>query len=143
MSCECAQCRQHYRTLGIAFGIPEESAIQAAYQEGLKEWNPELYQDYEFLRADAEEHFKQIQVAYRELQQHNGPQGGLPVEIVAARTESRPSNSAEAAPSVAPPVAPSLFEDSPGCATAPNFTEEIKEMIGRPPGKGRHAAGHP
>ena len=71
MSCECAQCRQHYRTLGIAFGIPEESAIEEAYREGVKQWHPDLYENYASLRADAEEHFKQIQVAYRELKEHN------------------------------------------------------------------------
>ena len=71
MSCECAQCRQHYRTLGIAFGMPSESEIEEAYQEAVKQWHPDLYENYASLRADAEEHFKQIQVAYRELKEHN------------------------------------------------------------------------
>jgi DnaJ-class molecular chaperone len=80
MSCECAQCRQHYRTLGIAFGIPEESAIEEAYREAVKQWHPDLYENYASLRADAEEHFKQIQIAFRELKEHNAAVAESPVE---------------------------------------------------------------
>jgi hypothetical protein len=76
MSCDCAQCRQHYRTLGIAYGIPSESEVEEAYHESVKQWHPDLYENYASLRADAEEHFKQIQVAYRELKEHNGGGGG-------------------------------------------------------------------
>ena len=125
MSCECAQCRQHYRTLGIAFGIPEESAIEEAYREAVKQWHPDLYENYASLRADAEEHFKQIQIAFRELKEHNAAVAESPVEsAVVQPQEEVPSTSVEAAPSIS-------FGDAPGCLVAPQFTAEVKEIIER------------
>jgi hypothetical protein len=131
MSCDCAQCRQHYRTLGIAFGIPEESAIQAAYEESVKQWHPDLYENYASLRADAEEHFKQIQVAYRELQDHNGVAVELPVESIVMKPDQSPEP---------PPVATAIsFGDAPGCLIAQQFTEEVEEIIARHLGKADRA----
>jgi hypothetical protein len=118
MSCDCAQCRQHYRTLGIAFGIPEESAIEEAYREGVKQWHPDLYENYASLRADAEEHFKQIQVAYRELKEHNSvseKEAAVEAVVVEKRRE-------EETPAIS-------FGDAPGCLLAKNFTPQIEEMI--------------
>jgi hypothetical protein len=138
MSCECAQCRQHYRTLGIAFGIPEESAIEEAYREGVKQWHPDLYENYASLRADAEEHFKQIQIAFRELKEHNAVLAESPVEssvvqpirvgiqpnvAVPPREEALPI-SFDASPAIS-------FGDAPGCLVAPQFTAEVKEIIER------------
>jgi hypothetical protein len=129
MSCECAQCRQHYRTLGIAFGIPEESAIEEAYREAVKQWHPDLYENYASLRADAEEHFKQIQIAFRELKEHNAAVAESPVEsAVVQPQEEVPSTSVEAAPSIS-------FGDAPGCLVAPHFTPEAEEMIAQHLGK--------
>jgi hypothetical protein len=122
MSCDCGQCRQHYRTLGIAFGIPEESEIQQAYQEAVKQWNPEFFQDFASLRADAEEHFEQIQIAFRELKEHN-----------AALAESAGESAAVQPPSVV--IDPSAFLRStvvsepsvvsePAVFTQPSFVSE-------------------
>jgi hypothetical protein len=133
MSCDCAQCRQHYRTLGIAYGIPSEVEIEEAYREGVKQWHPDLYENYASLRADAEEHFKQLQIAWRELKEHCGAfeqppavsttAAGVPVEsaFVGARAvEQRPAIS---------------FGGAPGCLVASQFTVEIEEIIARHLGK--------
>jgi len=122
MSCECAQCRQHYKTLGIAFGIPDESAIEEAYREGVKQWHPDLYENYASLRADAEEHFKQIQVAYRELNEHNKGSADLPVESVVVRSPSVDTQPKEESSVIS-------FGGAPGCLTAKQFTPQIEEMI--------------
>lgn len=134
MSCDCAQCKQHYRTLGIAYGIPTESEVEEAYREGVKQWHPDLYENYASLRADAEEHFKAIQVAYRELKNHSGGSAESPAESAPA-----PRTSVDRSPS---PVdsfftqprsvqeAPALsFGGAPGCMVASEFTEEVKEMV--------------
>ncbi|MFY9856146.1 MAG: J domain-containing protein [Terracidiphilus sp.] len=148
MSCECAQCRQHYRTLGIAFGIPEESAIEEAYRESVKQWHPDLYENYASLRADAEEHFKQIQIAFRELKGHNAIGAESPAESVVVRSSSVVSSSWDAAPSksfdAGQPVpldpaplktydsAPAIsFDNAPGGLVASQFSEEVKELISR------------
>ncbi len=117
MSCDCGQCRQHYRTLGIGFGIPEESAIEEAYREAVKQWHPDLFENYASLRADAEEHFKQIQVAYRELKEHNTVSAeGSPVESGALQPKREEM----------PPIS---FGGAPGCLTALHFTPQIVEML--------------
>jgi hypothetical protein len=112
--------------------VPSESEIEAAYQESVKQWHPDLYKDYASLRAEAEERFEQIQLAYRELKEHFGAGGSTPV-----RASSAPSaQSASYAPSVpyfetAQPVSePELsFGGAPGCLIAAQFNSEIKEMI--------------
>ena len=134
MSCECGQCRQHFRTLGIAYGVPTESEIEAAYQESEKQWHPDLYKDYASLRAEAEQRFEQIQVAYRELKAHNGAGGAQPVIAPAVQyAQSDPyAASAESAQPAQPaqPAAPELdFNGASGCLVASQFDAEIKEMV--------------
>jgi hypothetical protein len=132
MSCDCAQCRQHYRTLGIAYGIPSESEVEEAYREAIKQWHPDLYENYASLRADAEEHFKQIQIAWRELKAHTGaametpptsaPPARTPVERSPVDSVYTPPRSVQEAPVLS-------FDGVPGCLVESQFTEEIKQMI--------------
>jgi hypothetical protein len=132
MSCDCAQCKQHYRTLGIAYGIPSESEVEEAYHESVKQWHPDLYENYASLRADAEEHFKQIQIAWRELKAHSGatvetpptsaPPARTPVERSPVDSVYTPPRSVQEAPALS-------FDGVPGCLVASQFTEEIKQMI--------------
>jgi len=127
MSCECAQCRQHYKTLGIAFGIPEEAAIEEAYREGVKQWHPDLFENYASLRADAEEHFKQLQVAYRELKEHNTVAAEVPTASVSVQspigvTQSFVRQATEETPVLS-------FGNAPGCLSRRQFTPEIEEMV--------------
>jgi len=132
MSCECGQCRQHFRTLGIAYGVPSESEIEAAYQEAVKQWHPDLYENYASLRAEAEERFKEIQVAFRELKEHNAPGYTKPVKASSVQYEpSAPHvSSAQYAPPAEQAAAPELsFGGAAGCLVASQFNTEIKEMI--------------
>lgn len=135
MSCDCAQCRQHYRTLGIAFGIPEKSAIEEAYREGVKQWHPDLYENYASLRADAEDHFKQIQIAFRELKEHNVAVVESPVEGVVVQpkpVERVVAQPKEEAPSITFSAASAIsFDNAPGCLVASQFTAEVREIIDR------------
>jgi len=132
MSCDCAQCRQHYRTLGIAYGIPSESEVEEAYHESVKQWHPDLYENYASLRADAEEHFKQIQIAWRELKAHAGGAAEAPAESApAARTpvDRSPMDSVHTPPRSVQETPALSFDGVPGCLVAEQFTEEIKQMI--------------
>ena len=137
MSCDCAQCKQHYRTLGIAYGIPSESEIEEAYREGVKQWHPDLYENYASLRADAEEHFKAIQVAYRELKNHSGSPAESPAESAplartpVARTpvERSPVDSVYTPPRSVQDAPVLSFDGAPGCLVESQFTEQIKQMI--------------
>lgn len=108
------------------FGAPSESEIHEAYREGVKQWHPDLYENFASLRADAEEHFKQIQVAYRELKEHNG----------GVEAEESPLDGVAAAPMGAPAGAPPIsFDGAPGCLVASQFTEEVEATIARYLGK--------
>ena len=132
MSCDCAQCKQHYRTLGIAYGIPSESEIEEAYREGVKQWHPDLYENYASLRADAEEHFKAIQVAYRELKNHSGSPAESPAESApVARTpvDRSPVDSFFTQPRSVQEAPTLSFDGAPGCLVESQFTEQIKQMI--------------
>jgi hypothetical protein len=131
MSCECAQCRQHYRTFGFMFGVPTETEIQDAYHEAVKQWHPDLYENYASLRADAEEHFKQIQVAFRELKEHNSASAELTEEDYTAAPSDAPFRAVSARPSV-PAIS---FGDAPGCLVASQFTSEVQETVARHLGK--------
>lgn len=136
MSCDCAQCRQHHKTLGFMFGIPSESEIEEGYHEGVKQWHPDLYENYASLRADAEEHFKAIQVAYRELKEHNTVTAGAPAKSVVVQSSwvaSEPRKDTSPISKDTSPVSkdtsPISFGDAPGCLTEKQFTSEVKEMI--------------
>lgn len=130
MSCDCGQCREHYRTLGIAYGIPSESEIQEAYRESVKQWHPDLYENFASLRADAEEHFKHIQIAYRELREHNTIGGEAPDQ------SSRAESPIQGVRSVVVREAPAIsFGGAPGCFVRPDFTPEAEGIISRYLGK--------
>ena len=130
MSCDCGKCREHYRTLGVGYGVPSEPEIEAAYREAIKQWHPDLYENFASLRADAEERFKLIQVAYRELKEHNAIGGETPAQNKG--TESPPQGAEAGVASERPVDTPPIsFDGAPGCLVAPNFTPEAEEVIAR------------
>jgi len=143
MSCDCGKCREHYRTLGIGYGIPSESDIQEAYKESAKQWHPDLYENFASLRADAEERFKQIQVAYRELKEHNSIEGEAPAQSIrtgspapGVRTDSPAQGVREEVVREAPKETPTIsFAGARGCLVGPKFTPEAEEIISRYLGK--------
>jgi hypothetical protein len=143
MSCDCGKCREHFRTLGIAYGVPSESEIQEAYKESAKQWHPDLYENFASLRADAEEHFKHIQIAYRELKEHNGTAGESPTQSAGTESPVQSAWTGSPAESVrteavreAPKDTPSIsFGSALGCQVAPHFTPEAEEIISRYLGK--------
>jgi hypothetical protein len=112
------------------FGLPSESEIQEAYHEGVKQWHPDLYENYASLRADAEDHFKQIQVAYRELKEHNSVGAESPAESVTAE-----SVATEIVAEKPVETAAISFGGATGCLTARQFTAEVEEIIARHLGK--------
>jgi hypothetical protein len=139
MSCDCARCREHYKTLGIAYGIPEEPAIEEAYRESVKQWHPDLYENFPSLRADAEEHFKHIQIAYRELKEHSGASPQSPEGSAAARPEETPYSAPFSASSYAPspdpfsaPVSSSFSSSSFSASASAPFTAPVSESITSP-----------
>jgi hypothetical protein len=140
MSCDCARCRQHYRMLGFTYGVPTEPEIQEAYREAIKQWHPDLYENYASLRAEAEDRFKQIQVAFRELKEHNSvgaesPAEGAPaggVSAGGAETQGVAGQSVPDKPEELPYIA---FGAATGCLNAGHFTPEAEAIVARHLGK--------
>jgi hypothetical protein len=123
---------EHYRTLGIAFGVPSESAIEEAYHEAVKQWHPDLYENYASLRADAEEHFKQIQIAYRELKEHEANPAGLPVESAAATAEDTAPFTSSFSQPISQPFSPSFsqpFSQPVSQPFSPSFSQPISQPV--------------
>lgn len=70
MPCVCERCLRHAKTLGFAPKIPAKAVIRRAYRAAAKLWHPDRFEKTPAKRAEAEERFKRIQVAYRELWEH-------------------------------------------------------------------------
>jgi hypothetical protein len=70
MPCVCARCEQHSRSLGLARIPASRAALRRAFRATAKQWHPDRFEKQPDKQREAEERFKQIQVAYRELLDH-------------------------------------------------------------------------
>jgi hypothetical protein len=112
----------HARTLGLADRAPTKAAIHKAYRDAAKRWHPDRFERDAQLRPEAEEHFKQVQIAYRELSDHQKrPAPAIPVDAFAKPVETPAFT----------------FGNAPGCYTAPHFPAFVHNIIA-----GHLGAGH-
>ena len=119
MSCSCPTCREHARTLGLARWPASKKAIHRAYRSAAKLWHPDRFANDETKFREAEERFKTLQVAYRELTEHNLEESDV---------------STDAAASVAPEVEPQPnpipgqipFGSAPGCYSVSQFPPQAQ-----------------
>jgi hypothetical protein len=119
MPCACANCLQHASTLGLADKQVSKAAIRKAFRAQAKLWHPDRFENDEPKRLEAEEHFKQIQVAYRELWEHHEHPRQWSVE------EPFPQRKA---PDNSPRIS---FGGAPGCFVAPDFSLLADRIIAR------------
>jgi hypothetical protein len=82
MPCVCQACVEHAEILGLAQAGPSKAAIRKAYKTAAKRWHPDRYERNPTQRIEAEERFKLIQVAYRELSEHCETPQQLPIEDI-------------------------------------------------------------
>jgi hypothetical protein len=103
MPCACDQCLQHAK-----------EAIHKAYRDAVKRWHPDRFESDPGLQPEAEEHFKQIQIAYRALTDHNQSPMILSLESIAAK-----------------PVRPATlsFGKAPGAFTPPRLPPQVEQII--------------
>ncbi len=125
MPCACDQCVQHARTLGLAPASSRE-AIHKAYREAAKLWHPDRFEAEPGRQPEAEEHFKQVQIAYRELSEHHERPAGQPVIGSSAADPPIADPFAKPAESPPPPIA---FANMPGCFTGPHFPAYVQKII--------------
>jgi hypothetical protein len=117
MPCACDKCLHHCRTLGLAPKPPSKIAIRKAFRAEAKRWHPDRFERDPVKRLDAEEHFKGIQVAYRELWEHCESPEELPIERPATKAPVKKEE-----PAI-------FFGGAPGCYAPPNLPLRAEEII--------------
>ena len=119
MPCACESCLQHASTLGLADKQVSKAAIRKAFRAQAKLWHPDKFENDEPKRLEAEEHFKQIQIAYRELWEHHEHPRQWSVE------EPFPQRKA---PDNSPRIS---FGGASNCFVAPDFSPFADRIIAR------------
>ena len=122
MACVCRTCLQHLPVLGISDPPRTKAAIHKAYRTAAKLWHPDRFENNQRKRLEAEEHFKLIQVAYRELCEHfDSPQRRLVLREYSTPTPVSQSF-AEAPPTI-------FFGDAHHCVSVPHFPQSVEKLI--------------
>lgn len=119
MGCPCERCIRHSKTLGFRAGSASQAEIRKAYRRAAKAWHPDRFANDAVKRQEAEERFKQIQEAFRELIEHNPHGWAAPVETIATAPEPM-----RAAPRI-------LFDGSYGCYSMPDVPPIAEQIIAR------------
>ncbi len=118
MACACEKCLAHAALLGLGRGAASRAAIHKAYREAAKAWHPDRFRA-EPARREAEERFKRIQIAFRELTEHNPD--GWPDAAPEVVFEVISHNSV-----VEPPI---TFGGAPGCYVGDQIPVRAVELI--------------
>jgi len=137
MPCVCQACVEHAEVLGLAQAGPSKTVIRKAYKTAAKRWHPDRFERNPTQRSEAEEHFKLIQVAYRELSEHCETPLQLPIEDLPVGADTAGGDAfsgpdsgdfRDAAPTQddTPAI---FFGNLPGCSTAPNFSAAANRII--------------
>lgn len=120
MPCACERCLEHSRTLGLAGKAPSRAAVRKAFKGAARQWHPDRFENNPGQRLEAEERFKLIQVAYRELWEH------IETPVVALAPEQEHADTPPAArPSAKTEMPEIFFGNLPGCFTAPGFPGSV------------------
>jgi len=117
MPCACKRCLHHCRTLGLAPKPPSKIAIRKAFRAEAKLWHPDRFEGDPVKRLNAEEHFKGIQVAYRELWEHCENPEELPIEAPVSKAPVKREE----------PVI--FFGGARGCYAPPHLPLRVEEII--------------
>jgi DnaJ domain len=125
MPCVCSRCLQHSKTLGLSLTAPSKPDLRKAFRAAAKLWHPDRFESNPRARKNAEEHFKLLQIAYRELWEHSESPVELPVETTPAPTVETPFANPKPA---AAPLAIS-FSGAPNCFQAPDFPLYAQRII--------------
>jgi hypothetical protein len=132
MPCVCQQCLQHSKTLGLGQTASSGAAIRKAFRAAAKLWHPDRFENNPRARKDAEEHFKRIQVAYRELWEHHQTPRERPIEVPLEAAPEEPVETPFAEAKRTRPAAPFpsiSFGGAPRCFLTPDFPRHAQQII--------------
>jgi hypothetical protein len=119
MPCACSSCQLHARMLGAECSLSTKGAIHKAYRAAAKLWHPDRFENNQVKRLEAEERFKRIQIAYRELCEHH------------EHPQRAPRTAEPVSPAQQRRRIPTIFfgDNAAGCFSAPNFPVEVQKWI--------------
>jgi hypothetical protein len=127
MPCDCKRCREHLVTLGLDQKPASPEAIREAYRDAVQVWHPDRFEGNQRLRLKAEEQFKRVQVAYRELVQHEPAAAAPPPPPEPARNQASEPVRCQRPQRIS-------FDGAPGCFTAtevpPRIVKRVREYMG-------------
>ncbi|HZB87575.1 MAG TPA: J domain-containing protein [Terracidiphilus sp.] len=119
----------HAAVLGIERGEATRAEMHKAYRQAAKDSHPDRFAHDARQRAEAEERFKLIQIAFRELTEHN-PEGWT----VAVEEADQVADQVEPVPAPAQPVPPGAsltFGGARGCYTGARIPQHASDLIHR------------
>jgi len=119
MPCACKRCREHLVTLGLDQDPVSAGEIREAYRDAVQIWHPDRFEGNPRLRQRAEEQFKSIQEAYRELVEHD-PKAAAPPAPREPVKNKAPRNRGPQRIS---------FDGAPGCFSATNIPPRIVKSV--------------
>jgi hypothetical protein len=128
MACVCRTCLQHYPVLGMSDRPRTKAAIHKAYRTAAKLWHPDRYENNPRKRLEAEEQFKRIQIAYRELCEHfeNPKRRFVEREYRSQRPYSGDGDQAFSGLGAPPTI---FFGDAHHCFSVAQFPEGVEKII--------------
>jgi hypothetical protein len=131
MPCGCATCLRHATTLGLGRKPPTQAAIRKAFRAEAKLWHPDRFENDPRKRLEAEEHFKLIQVAYRELWEHCESPAESVADVRADAPAPAPETQVGSAFSQTPQEEepPLFFGGAPYCFVAPHFPQKAASIV--------------
>lgn len=148
MPCICPNCHDHARTLGLARLPASRKAIHRAYRNAAKLCHPDRFAGDQAKILDAEERFKTLQAAYRELNEHNPEEieaaeetPGPPGPGIQSDSDSNagwgpnwkptwnPTSTPAWNPASNPSSAPTPFGSAPGCYSVSNFPPRAQTVV--------------
>lgn len=128
MACVCRTCLGHFPVLGITDPPRSKSAIHKAYRSAAKLWHPDQYENNQRKRLEAEEQFKLIQIAYRELCEHyDNPHRRFVEKQFRSRDINDIYNAERYTSVAAPPII--FFGDAHHCFSIAHFPEGVEKTI--------------
>jgi len=128
MACVCRSCIQQFPVLGISDPPRSKAAIHKAYRTAAKLWHPDRYENNPRKLLEAEEHFKLIQITYRELCEHfDNPQRRFVEKHFRSRDISDVYEAERFSRGAVPPTI--FFGDAHHCFSLAYFPEGVEKII--------------
>ncbi|HWA94613.1 MAG TPA: J domain-containing protein [Terracidiphilus sp.] len=121
MACVCDRCLRNANTLGVADKALSQAVLRKAFRAAARQWHPDRFENNSAQQHNAEEVFKQMHTAYRELWEHL--EAPVIIELEAEPVRPAPR---EKPKQHTPHI---FFGGLPGCYTAPNFPRFVSGLL--------------